>query len=122
MTLSDKLRGKVIPALILIVFWVLMSFLYIVLPENRTVARRYGGMREKEVRLCGGDTVVQDYEFPFDGARDITVFLEGKMLGNQEIDILVTTTIIETGLDIPNVNTIIVHDAERYGLAQLYQL
>ncbi|MCR5237266.1 MAG: transcription-repair coupling factor [Lachnospiraceae bacterium] len=41
---------------------------------------------------------------------------------NGEIDILVSTTIIETGLDIPNVNTIIVHDSERMGLAQLYQL
>ncbi len=39
-----------------------------------------------------------------------------------EIDILVSTTIIETGLDIPNVNTIIIHDAQNYGLAQLYQL
>ena len=39
-----------------------------------------------------------------------------------EIDILVSTTIIETGLDIPNVNTIIVDDSERMGLSQLYQL
>jgi transcription-repair coupling factor (superfamily II helicase) len=39
-----------------------------------------------------------------------------------EIDVLVSTTIIETGLDIANVNTIIVHDAERMGLSQLYQL
>ena len=39
-----------------------------------------------------------------------------------EIDILVTTTIIETGLDIPNVNTLIVRHADRFGLAQLYQL
>ncbi len=38
------------------------------------------------------------------------------------IDILVTTTIIETGLDIPNVNTLIVRDADRFGLSQLYQL
>jgi transcription-repair coupling factor (superfamily II helicase) len=43
-------------------------------------------------------------------------FLEG------EADILLCTTIIETGLDIPNVNTLIVHDADRFGLAQLYQL
>ncbi len=40
----------------------------------------------------------------------------------RDIDILVTTTIIETGLDIPNVNTIIIHGADRFGLSQLYQL
>jgi transcription-repair coupling factor (superfamily II helicase) len=39
-----------------------------------------------------------------------------------EIDILVATTIIENGIDIPNVNTIVVNDADRFGLAQLYQL
>ena len=41
---------------------------------------------------------------------------------NGEIDVLVTTTIIETGLDIPNVNTIIIEQADRFGLSQLYQL
>ena len=41
---------------------------------------------------------------------------------NQEADVLVTTTIIETGLDIANVNTIIICDADRLGLSQLYQL
>ena len=41
---------------------------------------------------------------------------------NADIDVLVTTTIIETGLDIPNVNTMIIHDADRMGLSQLYQL
>ena len=39
-----------------------------------------------------------------------------------EADVLVSTTIIETGLDISNVNTIIIHDADRFGLADLYQL
>ena len=39
-----------------------------------------------------------------------------------DIDVLVSTTIIETGLDISNVNTIIIHDADRFGLSQLYQL
>lgn len=43
-------------------------------------------------------------------------FLEGNT------DVLVTTTIIETGVDIPNVNTLIIHDADRMGLSQLYQL
>lgn len=40
----------------------------------------------------------------------------------KEIDVLVSTTIIETGLDIPNVNTMIIHDANQLGLSQLYQL
>jgi transcription-repair coupling factor (superfamily II helicase) len=43
-------------------------------------------------------------------------FIEG------EIDVFVSTTIIENGIDIPNVNTIVVNDADKFGLAQLYQL
>ncbi len=46
----------------------------------------------------------------------ILAFLEG------DYDVLVTTTIIETGIDIPNVNTLIVENADRMGLSQLYQL
>ena len=41
---------------------------------------------------------------------------------NGDIDVLVSTTIIETGMDISNVNTIIIHDADQMGLSQLYQL
>lgn len=41
---------------------------------------------------------------------------------NHEYDILICTTIIENGLDIPNANTIIIHEADKLGLAQLYQL
>ncbi|WP_372995167.1 transcription-repair coupling factor [Lutispora sp.] len=50
--------------------------------------------------------------------------LENTMLDfyNGEYDVLMCTTIIETGLDIPNVNTIIVYDADKMGLSQLYQL
>lgn len=50
--------------------------------------------------------------------------LEKIMFGfiNGEIDVLVSTTIIETGLDISNVNTMIIADADRLGLSQLYQL
>ena len=50
--------------------------------------------------------------------------LEEVMLGfmNGEFDVLVCTTIIESGLDLPNVNTMIIEDADRMGLAQLYQL
>ena len=50
--------------------------------------------------------------------------LEAEMMEfmNKEYDVLVCTTIIETGIDIPNVNTIIVNDADKMGLSQLYQL
>lgn len=41
---------------------------------------------------------------------------------NGEIDVLVSTTIIETGLDISNANTMIIHEADKLGLSQLYQL
>ncbi|HPW52898.1 MAG TPA: transcription-repair coupling factor, partial [Erysipelotrichaceae bacterium] len=41
---------------------------------------------------------------------------------NKEFNILICTTIIETGIDIPNVNTIIIEDADKFGLAQLYQI
>ncbi len=66
-------------------------------PEAR-VAYAHGRMSENELESV------------------IVGFLEG------EFDVLVTTTIIETGVDIPNVNTLLVHDADRMGLSQLYQL
>ena len=60
-------------------------------------------------------------------------FAHGKMSGNEleeimmefikgEINVLVCTTILESGIDIPNANTIIVENADRLGLAQLYQI
>jgi transcription-repair coupling factor (superfamily II helicase) len=50
--------------------------------------------------------------------------LEKTMLGflDREFDVLVCTSIIESGLDIPNVNTILIDQAERFGLSQLYQI
>ena len=50
--------------------------------------------------------------------------LERAMLGfvEQRFDVLLATTIVENGLDIPNANTIIINRADRYGLSQLYQL
>lgn len=67
------------------------------LPEAR-IAFAHGQMKEREL-----ETIM--YRFI-----------------NGDIDVLVTTTIIETGLDISNVNTMIIQDAENFGLSQLYQL
>ena len=67
------------------------------LPKAR-VAVAHGQMKEGELEQCMVDFVQHRY------------------------DVLLATTIIENGLDIPNANTIIVNHAERFGLAQLYQL
>lgn len=63
-------------------------------------------------RICVGHGKMNEHE------------LEQVMLdfANEEYDVLLSTTIIESGLDIPNANTIIIHDADKFGLAQLYQL
>ena len=68
------------------------------LVPEATVAYAHGQMTERELE----DTMYR--------------FIEG------DVDVLVATTIVESGLDIPNVNTIIIEDADRLGLSQLYQL
>lgn len=77
------------------------------------------------------DLVAKNIEEMFD---DVNVaVIHGKMskdqvervmekFDNNEYNILVCTTIIETGIDIPNANTIIIEDADKFGLAQLYQI
>lgn len=65
---------------------------------------------EARVAVAHGQMSEQELE------RTILDFLDG------EYDVLVSTSIIETGVDIPNVNTLIVHDADKMGLSQLYQL
>ena len=67
------------------------------LPEAR-IAVAHGQMAEGQLERCMIDFVQHEY------------------------DVLVATTIIENGLDIPNANTIIINHAEGFGLAQLYQL
>ncbi len=65
---------------------------------NARIAIGHGQMDEKEL-----EEVIVDF-------------------ANHEYDVLLATTIIENGIDIPNANTMIIHDADRFGLAQLYQL
>ncbi len=68
------------------------------LVPEANVAFAHGQMKERELE------------------RIMYSFIEG------QVDVLVSTTIIETGMDISNVNTIIIHDADNMGLSQLYQL
>ncbi|WNQ11676.1 transcription-repair coupling factor [Paenibacillus aurantius] len=65
---------------------------------------------DAKVIVAHGQMTEQELE------KTILDFLDG------EYDVLVSTSIIETGVDIPNVNTLIVHDADKMGLSQLYQL
>ncbi|TWI53225.1 transcription-repair coupling factor [Halalkalibacter nanhaiisediminis] len=71
--------------------------LSMLVPDAR-ISYAHGQMNEREL-----ETIMLD-------------FLEGNS------DVLVTTTIIETGVDIPNVNTLIIYDADKMGLSQLYQI
>ena len=65
---------------------------------------------EARIAVAHGQMSEQELE------KTILDFLDG------DFDVLVSTTIIETGVDIPNVNTLIVYDADKMGLSQLYQL
>ena len=68
--------------------------------------------------------LVPDASVSFAHGQMSKIELENKMTGfiKHEFDVLVCTTIIETGIDIPNVNTLIVLDADHFGLSQLYQI
>ncbi len=77
---------------------------------DQVTARLQSQIPEARIRFAHGQMTEQELE------RVMYDFVSG------EIDVLVSTTIIETGLDISNVNTIIIHDADKMGLSQLYQL
>lgn len=82
--------------------------------DTRRIAEK---ARDLESRLPGARILYAHGKMSARRLEDIMrAFIE------QEADILVCTTIIESGLDMPNVNTIIVENSDRLGLAQLYQL
>lgn len=85
------------------------------------VFNRVAGIQDIAGRIAG---MFPDAEVAFANGQMNERQLEQIMYRfiNGEIDILVSTTIIETGMDISNVNTMIIHDADRFGLSQLYQL
>ncbi|CAN5640219.1 hypothetical protein BH18VER1_BH18VER1_22910 [soil metagenome] len=75
-------------------------------------------VRDRIAELCPGARV--EYGHGQMGADELETVMAGFVAG--KIDVLVSTTIIESGLDIPNANTIIIDRADRFGLADLYQL
>lgn len=87
---------------------------YYVYNRVESIERMLGSLREivPGVRVTVGHGQLEEGEL----ARRMHAFTAG------EYDVLLATTIIENGIDIPNVNTMIVHRADRFGLSQLYQL
>lgn len=87
---------------------------YFVYNRVETINEMYArlSMLIPEAKIAVGHGQMSEHELE----NVMISFLKG------DYDILLSTTIIETGLDIPNVNTLIVYDADRMGLSQLYQL
>ena len=82
---------------------------------------RVQSIEEAKNRICN---LVPDARVAIAHGQMTKNELESKIFEftNHENDVLVCTTIIETGIDIPNVNTLIIMDADRFGLSQLYQI
>lgn len=84
----------------------------------------YNQIASIEKRMAELQKLVPEARIKFAHGRMSKVELENIMASfiQHEFDILLCTTIIETGIDIPNANTLIIYDADHFGLSQLYQL
>ena len=84
----------------------------------------YNCISDMDSKIKEISDLVPDARVVYAHGRMNKIDLEDIMLKfiNKEFDVLLCTTIIETGIDIPNVNTLIVIDADHFGLSQLYQL
>lgn len=84
----------------------------------------YNHVDDIEEKMYDLNKLVPEARMDFAHGRMTKTELEDKMQAfiDHKFDVLVCTTIIETGIDIPNVNTLIIMDADRFGLSQLYQI
>ncbi len=84
----------------------------------------YNNVQDMESKVKHFQNLMPEIKFIHAHGKMKKTDLEKIMLKfyNYEYDVLVCTTIIETGIDIPNVNSIIIMNADRFGLAQLYQI
>ncbi len=94
------------------------------LARNGQIYYLYNRVEDIDRKTQQLSMLVPDARFIFAHGQMSESELENVMISflNGEYDVLVSTTIIETGVDIPNVNTLIVENADRMGLSQLYQL
>jgi transcription-repair coupling factor (superfamily II helicase) len=98
--------------------------IYKELSRNGQVFFLYNSVEKIEAKAMEISKLVPDARVIFAHGRMNKEELEDIMLKfiNHEYDVMICTTIIETGIDIPNVNTLIIVDADRFGLSQLYQI
>ena len=84
----------------------------------------YNKVEDIELKMLKLSRLIPDAKINYAHGQMTKTELENRMIGfiNKEFDVLLCTTIIETGIDIPNVNTLIILDADRFGLSQLYQI
>ena len=84
----------------------------------------YNSVERIENKLNEIKNIAPDCRITYAHGKMTKEELENRMMAfiNYEYDILLCTTIIETGIDIPNVNTLIILDSDRFGLSQLYQI
>ena len=103
---------------------IIKDAVYKELSRNGQVFILYNRIDTIEKKVYEIQNLVPEARIVFAHGRLTKEELEDRMLSfiNHEYDILICTTIIETGIDIPNVNTLIILDADKFGLAQLYQI
>lgn len=103
---------------------VIKDAIYKELSRNGQVFILYNSVEKIEEKTLEISRLVPEAKIDFAHGRMTKDYLENKMNNfiNGKFNVLVCTTIIETGIDIPNVNTLIIIDADRFGLSQLYQI
>lgn len=103
---------------------IIKDAIYKELSRNGQIFILYNSIDDMELKRLEIQSLVKDARIICAHGKMDKNQLEDVMIKfiNHEYDILLCTTIIETGIDIPNVNTLIIMDADRFGLSQLYQI
>ena len=103
---------------------VIKDAIYKELSRNGQCFILYNHVDSLESKVLEINKLVPEAKIDFAHGRMTKTELENKMQDfiSHKFDVLLCTTIIETGIDIPNVNTLIIMDADRFGLSQLYQI
>ena len=104
--------------------YVVREAIYKELSRNGQVYILYNNIKDMEEKEVQIKTLVPQARIMKIHGKMNKEDIEDKMQSfiNKEYDVLICTTIIETGIDIPNVNTLIIYDADKFGLSQLYQI